>query len=1125
MDKAAFHSGKAKRVALAETVGIDMELLPPVEETIQHSYNIEIKDNYKGTGVVNIFMWGLNRDSETVCVRVIDYQPSFFIKLPEKVNGSKYRWTANDMLEVFQYIRAVMTRNDTEGGPTNYKPCLKKGFTGHNKNARPFMELFFKTDKAARNTAYFLKKGSKNIQKLNGDFLFEVCEEKIDTVRKMLTQVNLKYCQWFRAMAHPVPHDSPFRSAKSNIHEYICKYSNILPLEESETIGWMTYPKLLGIDIETYSDNHNAMPEMLNLAHRIWNISLICGRLGQKERQKHIVILGKCHPIEGAIVHCVNSEYELILKTCEIIDEYDPDILAGYNTLTYDYPYMDTRLTVNELKSWPKFGRLINDDVTMYSKTWESAAYGTMTIAYPEASGRIHIDMLPIIKRNYKLDMYKLDFVAQEFLGKQKHDVTPQEMFMAFEKIEKALDLEVGDPDELWEKTRAKILGVEPRLKNCKKLKQRPDLDEAMSEVKRVAEYCIQDSVLVLDLIEKLNTWIDLVELSSIVGVSPMATFTRGQQLRCVNQIYDLAHKQGYVIDSRTNPNYYYKGALVQNPIPGIYENVICLDFASLYPSIIIAYNICYTTIMLPESSEVGPGQTNDCCFDQDEPLQPGEDPDNPETQTINRKYKFSFVKKEVHKGVLPTLLEKLIATRKIVKKQMEALEDDLEENGKDMSEEEYNSKKLTCKILDKRQNALKVSANSMYGFLGVRNEGAQMPLLEGAMSVTAYGRQLITEVNEYVKAEYGATIVYGDTDSSMIAMPRQIKDSTECFYWGNRLVDEISGKAAVVKDGIVIQPAIKGLFPPPLRVEFEKAMRILVFKKKKYAYLKINKEGKFVMDKNGTKLKIEKKGIILARRDNCKYARELYERVLDMILRKCEFRDILKTLIDGIVDLLNFKVPKEKLIVIRSIGSSYKQDTYFMKVFADAMQEAGHPAMPGERVPYLIIKTPLDENGEEFPLGLRMRSMPMLAKKEGEVIDVVYYLGHMLMNSLDQLFEYGCKDSLNGIKAGYQPVSGRSKFVSIDNPIRLCMAIHKDYVNAYKDLPFQEQCAKIGSEIHKFWEPLTGKAAKFDRKAFLEKAAAAKRAKERELEGYDSDPLEDWDDILDEEDIGCEPT
>jgi DNA polymerase elongation subunit (family B) len=196
------------------------------------------------------------------------------------------------------------------------------------------------------------------------------------------------------------------------------------------------------------------------------------------------------------------------------------------------------------------------------------------------------------------LDKYDLNTVCKKFIGRAKHDIKAPEMFTIYEDIRRTKQALLISQDEATQVA----------------------YNKALADMTRVMEYCIQDSELVIELMEKLNIWVSLVEMSNIVGTSIVELSTRGQQIRCVSQIYDLAAQEGYVLNKRIQKGFKYTGGAVHEPISGLHENVICLDFASLYPSIIRAYNICFTTLVSPEMMHSVPDE--DCNiieFDQEE--------------------------------------------------------------------------------------------------------------------------------------------------------------------------------------------------------------------------------------------------------------------------------------------------------------------------------------------------------------------------------------------------------------------------------------------------------------------------------------------------------------------------
>ena len=430
-----------------------------------------------------------------------------------------------------------------------------------------------------------------------------------------------------------------------------------------------------------------------------------------------------------------SSEQELCSEFGSLLQELDPEIITGYNILSFDYPYLDARLK-RRLQDWPSVGRIIGKKTELKSKVWQSSAYGHQDLNILEADGRLSIDMLPIIKRDYKLIKYDLGTVATHFLGRSKHDVKASAMFKIFEDA---------------------VLNPTPT-------------QEDTANLTRVVRYCIEDAELCLDLFEKINTWVGLIEMSNIVGVTIMDLFTRGQQIRCMSQIYDLASKLGFVIDKRIIAAESFTGAYVHEPLPGLYDDVSCIDFKSLYPSIIMAYNICYTTLVPPEFDSQVPdenchilewdeesdgvtlnteAETVESALGLDQGVEstpdlvPEDEIDQPVQKSGLKHYRFKFVKSP--RGILPQLVDKLVSERRAVNAALKGETDP-----------------IVCCVLDKRQWALKISANSIFGFLGAQR--GMLPLPEGAKSITATGRKLINTCNDYLVQKHNALIVYNDS-------------------------------------------------------------------------------------------------------------------------------------------------------------------------------------------------------------------------------------------------------------------------------------------------------------------------------------------------------------------------
>lgn len=1264
-------------------------------------YDVTVKDRVMNdeTGIesVNIHLWCLDRESKPWLIRVPDFPTFCYIELPQLVNGHFFEWTQRDVDKVMDYIKKVMDENK----PTNYAfNMLQKLYYYQGDRKYPMIFVQFRTLEALNHCKNLLNK-PKNVPGY-GSMTMNVYEAHIDIVRKLFTVRDANFCSWLLVKGEEIPFDSERRistagTSERPMREMIISFNDINQERSKEAESWFVSPRIVAFDIETYTDNFKAMPNSLVAKHVCNIISCIYYEVGKPDSKKrYVFVLGDSEPVEGSMVECFDTEVKMIEAFCKLIIELDPEIISGYNIFAYDYPYLDNRLKT-KFKDWPQMGRIMNENTEMSTMKWKSGAYGYNIINILNMSGRLSIDLIQIVKRDYKLDKYSLDFVSKTFIGRQKNDVEPVEMFMAYEhqffiyqEMRRYLMERVGRAvtnDELLSLMR----NYEEADERARILVQRYYM--ARKEITRIVAYCIVDSDLVVDLFEKLNVWLGLNALSSVVGVSIMQLFTRGQQIRCLSQVYDKCYRKRIVMDKRIKDKVFYNGGFVFEPKPGLYDAVVCLDFASLYPSIMRAYNICFTTLVSPDLfDKVNDDQAATIEVEQEEPLEgvkamkdidadaldfntnDDDEEDDSNKKTITKMYKYKWVNKATRYGVLPEIQDHLVGSRNVIKKELAALEDELEECSDPKRLAEI---KLLLVLKDKYSNALKVSANSLYGFLGAQ-EGGVLSLIEAAMCITSKGRNLIMQVNSYVEDKYQAEVVYGDsvtgdtpvlikkngieewvtiedvvnwneyedidekqrmiplniqvwsdkgwtgikqvirhkthkkiyrimtesglihctedhsllrpdgrevrpedvdvgfelmhvdlppskdlnrvflinyslfddytleaartyqvynsihtfgngrsriisiqyvgktndyvydfetenhhfaagvgrmivhnTDSSMINL--HITDFKQAYAAGLALADEISGTPEKkLPDGTII-PAKVGLFPPPLKIEFEKCLRILCIKKKKYAGLYIGKDGEFVREKNKDgslgELKILKRGIIVARRDTAKIVHKTYNKLLNMILTREPVYDGFTLIMNTLDDLINDRLPvRENLSIIRSLGDNYKSASYFMKVFGDELIRVGKPANPSDRLEYVIVRTKSEEAGEkDVKLGLKMRLVDMyedswnlkrndkqasekkdrfcesslllgeadplnkqsdsVAVYEPEKIDYEYYIGHIMMASLDQLFSIGYMKELEKFREiGYTPQFCRRKAQSVVEPIAMIVKFLDDY-------------------------------------------------------------------------------
>lgn len=1089
------------------------------------AYDWRVKEYVDRT---EIHCWALDKDSNPYLIRVQNFPIFAQIELPLNVGTRRnFNWSRYKD-DLIKHLQSCLGDNGPVDADYNK---LKKLYYFNGDTKFPMLCVYFPTLQAMRRCAWLLREplklpphfptiGNQHVQ----CFMWE---HNIDMVRKLLTLQEVRYAQWFSIECRPVD-DERISTIK---HEYIAKWQSMEKISEAECSSWSTKPGVLSFDIECYSHNKRAMPDRYDDRDVAFMISAVYQRYQRPDTLKRYgIVIGDCNQIDPSKLQAcelfhidpfdpkLNPEEALINTYSKVVQATDPEVVTGYNILSFDYPYLDHRIG-RLLKKWPVVGRLTNVTATMDTRTWESAAYGYQSIYNLQMDGRISVDMLPIIKRDHKLEKYDLNTVCRHFIRKEKHDVSPQQMFATYEATIQSggkmraleelgitvkdegifdpnediirnrtqLDEEAADDDGVSiiqgnlnevelvydirqiceELTTDKVIS----LRDINIIKAR--YKKAVRSMTEVMSYCIQDAELVIHLMTKLKTWEGLIEFSSIMGVTITALFTRGQQVRCLSQIYDLAARRGYVINARPIEKTSYAGGFVFNPIPGLYENIICLDFASLYPSIMQAYNICYTTLIPEHLWHLYPDghpDINDMEFEEEEKLitttgvlEEGpacieivkatdkvEDALTETTtntgnakKTVMRKYKYKWYKRV--EGIVPMLVKNLVEERRGVRRQQIGI--------KKTDPDKWQR-------LEAKQLGLKVSANSLYGFFGAQN--GYLPLPEGGRSVTAMGRMLIGIVNTKCAQKYGGRVVAGDTDSSMFDLG--ITDRSKCNEMGIRLTHDINGvKKTIFNEkgehiGGDIGPDgktpyledIPGWFPPPLKMEFEKAMRLLVFKKKKYAALLIDKKGNFkckeIYDENGDlvgysdEYMILKRGIVIARRDNTKFLTNTYTKILNLVLDRRPFLEALEILVNRIHALLTGKIPPEELVSIRQLNSNYKRPNAYMKLFADNLRRDGKQVTPGDRLDFVIVKKP----GETL-LGNRLRLLEQYYQniKDGvpEELDYIYYLEHGFQNPIDQLIGTGYQELISKtVKDIWCRLPGRRNPTTLEKPVEFIM-------------------------------------------------------------------------------------
>ncbi|AFR32472.1 DNA polymerase [Leporid alphaherpesvirus 4] len=605
--------------------------------------------------------------------------------------------------------------------------------------------------------------------------------------------------------------------------------------------------KLMCFDIECKTGgDETAFPVADNHEDLVIQISCLLYDV-VTHRLEHVLLfsLGSCNIPErfsksladaGLPEPCIlefDSEFELLLAFFTFFKQYGPEFVTGYNIINFDWPFLITKLTNVYKVPIDGYGRA-NARGTF--RVWDIGQNSFQKNNKIKINGSVNIDMYLIARDKVKLSSYKLNSVAGAVLGDRKKDLGYKDIPRYY----------AAGPD---------LRGV-------------------------IGEYCIQDSLLVGRLFFKFLPHLELSAVARLAGISLTRAIYDGQQIRVYTCLLRLAVQKGFVLPDGRGPagqssvaeisaetesrdcddesdedaeeppapraagggggrNVGYQGATVLDPEAGFHMSpVVVFDFASLYPSIIQAHNLCFSTLALDRGALAGLTAKQDYL----EINVGGAD--------------IYFVKPHVRESLLGILLRDWLAMRKQIRSRM-----------KDCPPEE-------AVLLDKQQAAIKVVCNSVYGFTGVQR--GLLPCLQVAATVTTIGRDMLLATRDYVHSRWGdfaslardfpdaaearvdgpytMRIIYGDTDSVFVLCRGM--EARGLTALGDRMACHIS----------------RALFAAPIKLECEKTFcKLLLIAKKKYIGVMCG--GKMLI-----------KGVDLARKNNCLFTNRASRELVDLL-------------------------------------------------------------------------------------------------------------------------------------------------------------------------------------------------------------------------------------------------
>jgi DNA polymerase delta subunit 1 len=759
-----------------------------------------------------------------------------------------------------------------------------------NGKLSPFLRVEFKSHRSLRSCVYCVD--NVKYEELRG---CRVYEGNIDPVLRFMHCSGIKSTGWIDPGIC-----EPDMESTCEVNLWAPNWRFITALDRDD----FSPLKIMSFDIECYSST-GGFPDAKRPADVVFQIGMTTGAFGSQEPLERKCLCLK--QTDAPDCESFETEKELLKAFEKYLIKTDPDIITGWNIFGFDLEYLLIRATVHCGLS-PVWGRVKGAVIELVEKNLSSSALGNNELKMVPMKGRYVFDLFQDVKREHKLESYSLNNVSKHFLNDQKNDMPVKEIFSRY--------LE-GDPKRLGE----------------------------------VADYCIQDTVLPHKLMVKLCQIQNQIEMAKACWVPLAFLSERGQQIKVFSQMAYKARQLNFMIPTIRAPKFPtaddgYQGATVLEAQTGAYYSPItALDFASLYPSIMCAHNLCYSTLVMNPTYDNLPGVEYEQ-FGEFRFAQTGSDG----TPVVS---------------LLPTILTDLKAFRKKAKKLMAQAE------GTPM-EAVYNGQQL----------AYKISMNSIYGFTGASK--GMLPLVAIASTVTMRGRQMIEETKNYVEANFpGAKVRYGDTDSVMVEFDVQGRKGQDALDYSWELGEQAAEQCTK-------------LFKAPNDLELEKIyFPYVLYSKKRYA-ARMYEKGR---DGKVSFKKIDVKGLQVVRRDSCPYVRETLKKLLDLILESSDPRPAIDLARAAARNLMEGSVAPERLLMSKQLASEYKVPMPHVAVRDKIKARApGSEPQQGDRVPFVIVKGPgrMFEKAED-PVWAREKSIP---------IDYQYYFTNQFKKPVQDLLE-----------------------------------------------------------------------------------------------------------------------
>jgi DNA polymerase zeta len=572
------------------------------------------------------------------------------------------------------------------------------------------------------------------------------------------------------------------------------------------------------------------------------------------------------------------TELDLINRLVDLVRYHDPDIITGYEVHNASWGYVIERarkkydfdiceeLSRTKSQSHGKFGK-------------EADRWGHDHSASVHITGRHIINIWRAMKGELNLLQYTMENVAFHVLHRRIPHYSPQVLTQWHQS---------GKPRHML----------------------------------KVVEYFTSRVQTNLEILEANELAPRISEQARLLGIDFASVISRGSQFKVESLMFRIAKPENFMLVSPSRKQVGQQNALeclplVMEPQSDFYTSpLLVLDFQSLYPSVMIAYNYCYSTFLGRSLHWRGRDKMGFMDYKREPRL----------LELLKGKVNIApngmmYAKQEARQSLLAKMLSEILETRVMVKSGMKVDKDD----------------KALQRLLHNRQLALKLIANVTYGYASASFSG-RMPCSEIADSIVQTGRETLEKAIAFIHSveRWGAEVVYGDTDSLFVYLKGRTRD--QAFDIGEEIAQ-----------------AVTDMNPRPVKLKFEKVYHpCVLLAKKRYVGFKYE-------HRNQKEPEFDAKGIETVRRDGTPAEQKIEEKALKTLFRtadlskvKSYFQSQCAKIMQGRVSIQDFCFARE--VRLGTYSERGQLPAGAMISTKRMLEDPRTEPQSGERVPYVVV-------------------------------------------------------------------------------------------------------------------------------------------------------------------------